>query len=324
MQTTPPARSAPPEENEPETMRITTKPTPLLPNHPAPGGVRFPSRATPVDDDEPDERPSLVDRLRALDVGSAAALLCGSVALLFVSIPELDFLIKPCSGLGLLLGLLAGVLPAVRKRESVAWPLVMSLLCLLVLLFLGSWPSSSAPPPPEMAAIPLQQNGMGARQPVGADDWVDAASSAVRRDDVRVQVVSARIGRVDLKSRSGSSTSPDKYLVIRLRVSYETVLFQQLPYDPWADRAGAPSNHPAILTDNKDRTYNQKTFDAGREVVGRADAKPLTPGHQVKEVLVFPVPPTDVEYLRLKLPASAFGLSGEFRFQLPRGMIQAP
>jgi hypothetical protein len=39
-------------------------------------------------------------------------------------------------------------------------------------------------------------------------------------------------------------------------------------------------------------------------------------------VLVFPVPPGDIEYLRLRLPASAFGLTGEFRFQLPRGMIK--
>ncbi len=58
--------------------------------------------------------------------------------------------------------------------------------------------------------------------------------------------------------------------------------------------------------------------------MGRADVDLLNPGHQVKEVLVFPVPPADVEYLRLTLPASAFGLSGEFRFQVSRGMIQAP
>jgi len=266
----------------------------------------------------------LIDRLRALNAGSAAALLCVSVALLFASIPELEFLIKPLSALGLLLGLLPGLLAAMRQGAAVAPPLVVSVLCLLVLLFLGSWPSSSTPPPPSPAAVPLKQKGMGARQSIEADDWVDAAANAVSRDDVRVQVVSARIGRVDLNNRSGTSLSPDKYLVIRLRSSYEGVLFQETPYDPWADRAGSPSKRQPTLTDNRDRKYNQKTFDAGWKVVGRADTDALTPGHQVKEVLVFPVPPADVEYLRLTLPASAFGLSGEFRFRIPRGMIQTP
>jgi hypothetical protein len=41
----------------------------------------------------------------------------------------------------------------------------------------------------------------------------------------------------------------------------------------------------------------------------------------VREVLVYPIPARDVEYLRLMLPASAFGLTGEYRFQIPRSMI---
>ncbi|HWG44816.1 MAG TPA: hypothetical protein VN688_18725 [Gemmataceae bacterium] len=313
--------SAPGEQDEPATARITP-PQRTAPEEPRPAGVRILPRETPASE-EPDEPVSLFGRLLALNAGSATALLCGSVALLFVSIPELDFLIKPLSALGLLIGLLAGVLPALRKGTKGIIPLIVSVFCLLILLFVGSWPRSSAPPPRPMVAIPLQQGGMVPHQPVTADDWVDAAANAMRRDDVRVQVVSARVGRVDLKKQSGVVPSPDRYLVIRLRVSYEGILFQQTPYEPWADLPDSPSKHQPILTDNSDLAYTQKTFDAGK-VVGRADLDALTPGHQVKEVLVFPIPPRDVEYLRLTLPAAAFGLTGEFRFRISRGMLQAP
>jgi hypothetical protein len=111
-------------------------------------------------------------------------------------------------------------------------------------------------------------------------------------------------------------------LTIRVRVSYEGVIFQQTPYQPWADRADSPSKHPPTLTDNQGHTFAQKSFDSGWKVAGRADVDALNPGHQVKEVLVYPVPGRDVEYLRLMLPASAFGLDGEFRFQIPRRMIR--
>jgi hypothetical protein len=277
-----------------------------------------------MDEDEPNQPLSLIDRLRALNAGSAAALFCASLALLFVSIAELDFLIKPAAGVGLLLGLLAGVLPAVRRKTPVGLSLIVSALCLLILLFLGRWPNVSAPPPPPMAAIQLQQKGMTPHQTAGAEDWVDAATSAVQKDDIRVQVVSARIGRVELKNRGGSVSTSDRQLVIRLRLSYQGVLFQPTPYDPWCDRADAPSKHAPMLADNTDRNYTQKVFDPGWNVVGRAIVEPMTPGHQVKEVLVYPIPPADVEYLRLKLPASAVGLSGEFHFQIPRSMIHAP
>ncbi len=240
-----PEQAVSPEGNDSGSVQIAASRTALAPKHGETGGVRLLPRAVPADDDELDEPVSLIDRLRALNAGTAAALFCGSVALLFVSIPELEFLIKPLSGFGLLVGLLAGVLPALRVRETVALPLGLSMLCLLILLFLGSWPSSSTPPPPPMAAVPLQQKGMASNQPVGADDWVDAATNAVRKDDVRVEVVSAQVGRVDLKGRSETSRSPDKYLVIRLRVSYEGIVFQQTPYDPWADRAGLSQQAPA-------------------------------------------------------------------------------
>jgi hypothetical protein len=263
---------------------------------------------------------SLLDRLRAIDIGSALAFLCFSVALLFGSFYALDSFIKPIAALGFSAGLLGGALPALLRKRNALLPFLMSILCLVVLLFLGSWPRFSSPPP-VLVMIPLKQQGMAAHQPVGEDDWVDASANALKRGNVRVEIVSASLGPVELKGKSSASTSGERYLTIRLRVSYEGIVAQQTPYEPWSDRAEAPSKHPPTLTDNQGRSYTQKTFDSGWKLAGRADVDALNPGHQVKDVLVYPPPASGVEQLRLTLPGSAFGLAGAFRFQIPRSMI---
>ena len=269
-----------------------------------------------ADDAEPR---SLLDRLRTLDVGSALALLCFSVSLLFLSIYQLEPFLKPVAALGLLAGLLGGTLPALWRGRNAVLPALLSSLCLLVLLFAGSWPSFSTPPS-ALVRIPLKQQGMAANQPVGEDDWVDASANALKRGDVRVEIVSAGIGPVQLKGKSSSYTS-ERFLTIRLRVSDEGIVFQQTPYEPWSDRPEALSKHPPTLTDNQGRSYAQKTFDSGAKVAGRIEADALIPGRQLKEVLVYPLPTSGVQQLRLMLPASAFGRTGVFRFQIPRSMI---
>lgn len=270
---------------------------------------------------ESDEPSSWLDRLRSLDFGSALALLCFGVALLLASFYQLEAFIKPIAALGLLAGLLGGVLLALWQRTNVFFPFLTSILCLLVLLFAGRWPGSFSSAP-SLMTISLNQGGMAVRQAASADDWMDASSSALKRGDVRVDIVSVQIGPVELKQKSSTSVSSERYLTIRVRASYEGVLFQQTSYEPWADRADSPSKNPPTLIDNQGRSYAQKTFDAGRKVVGQADSDALNPGHQVKDVLVYPVPARDVEFLQLMLPASAFGLTGEFRFQIPRSMIR--
>jgi hypothetical protein len=274
-------------------------------------------KATVDADDEP---LSLLERLRALDFGSALAFLCFGVSLLFGSFYQTEFLIKPIAALGLLAGLLGGVLPALWRKRSAVLPLLLSVPCLLVLFFLGSWPSSNSAP--KLVTISLKGKGMATHQAAGPDDWVDASTNAAKRGDVRLDIVSVQIGPVDLKQKASTTASPERYLTIHLRITDEGILFQPTPYEPWADLAGSPSKHTPALTDNQGRTYEQKTFESGWTVAGRREGDALNPGHQVKDVLVYPVPAGDVEYLRLTLPASALGRSGEFRFQIPRSMIR--
>jgi hypothetical protein len=310
---------APPEPTV-EPAAIQPKPTPTAAPAPPQATASKPPPPPPsvsADDDEP---LTWLERVRALDLGSALAFLCFSMALLCASFTTLELFIKPLAALGLVAGLLGGTLPALWRGKKVLFPVLLSVLCLVVLLFMGRWPISSASPP-RLVTVSLQQGGMAAHEAVSEDDWVLASTNAVKRGDVRVQIVSAQIGPVDLKRNGSVSASPERYLTIRVRVSYEGVIFQQTPYEPWADRADSPSKHPPALTDNHGHSYTQQTFAPGWKVAGRADLDALNPGHQVKEVLVYPVPPADAQHLRLMLPGSAFGLPGDFRFEIPRGMI---
>lgn len=307
-------------------------PSPAVTAHPSPAAKRSkPAKArapvvqAPVEeDDEQSEAPSrtpFLTRLRNLRAGTVAALLVGSVALCLASIPPLSFLTKPLSALGLLLGLGAGVAPALWKRRNPIFPIAVSALSLFLLLFVGSWPQPPEPPPP-VVAVPFRLAGMVAHQPIEDGEWVDAGTNAVQMKELRVRVLGVRVGGVELEAKGKKSVTADRYLTIRLVASFEGVVFEHLPYEPWADSAEGPSKNPPTLTDNQEHAYVQKTFAAGRKVAGRGDNKFLTPGRQVNEVLIFPVPSAKVEYLRLSLPAAAFGARGEFRFKISRSMIE--
>ena len=56
---------------------------------------------------------------------------------------------------------------------------------------------------------------------------------------MRVQGV--RVGNVEVESQGKQTLSTEKYLAIRLAVSLEGIVFQQIPYDPWADAANEKS-----------------------------------------------------------------------------------
>jgi hypothetical protein len=48
----------------------------------------------------------------------------------------------------------------------------------------------------------------------------------------------------------------------------------------------------------------------------------IRPGKSVEDVIVFEESVARAEYLRLELPASAFGGTGKLRFQIPKSMIE--
>lgn len=284
----------------------------------APGEIR---KQEPSEDDA-EEPASFATQLRQVDVGTAAGFALGGVALVTASIPDLTLFTKPLSCLGLLLGVVGGVVPAVRAHKKVAIPAVTCGLCLLVFLFAGDWPRWSAPQPIPAMAITLHQAGMVAPRPVAEDEWLDASTCAFRASSLQVQIVSVHLGQPELHAAGRVTHSPDKCLMIKLQVIDAGTMYRpNLPYISWADERNAPSKHPALLTDNTEHAYVQRTFEAGTKIAGRTYVHALTPP-ALRELLVFAAPDSNIEYLRLKLPASAFGAPGEYRFQIPRSMIE--
>jgi hypothetical protein len=275
------------------------------------------------EEDQSDEETTFLERLRHLDGGTVVAFCCGSVALLLASLPYLGLLSKPLSGLGLLVGLGVSLWPAWRGRTPVWVPLAASALCLATLLFVGSLSTAPAPPPAHPLAVDLRQGGMVAHQPLREDDWVDASASAIQWHNLRVQIVSVQVGRMELQAEKKTVLSPQSQLLIQVRVSYQGSAFQEIPYESWADQVQAASKHPPALSDSLERHYAQSTFDPALKIKERGERGSLTPGRLIDEALIYPVPPPEAEYLRLTLPASAFGASGVFRFQIPRAMIKS-
>jgi hypothetical protein len=248
------------------------------------------------------------------------AFLLGSVALLLASLPPLDTLTKPLSGLGLLLGLLS-----LRAARGLV-PAAASAVCLLTFLGAGPWPLGrrEAPADPSLlTVVPDRDKGMTRRATLGGDEWWDASRGALQQRDVRVRVTSAAVGSVPTRTDSRRGSSARKYLVIRVRVR-NVGAFRVVDFETWADPLLVPGRHNPSLTDDSGRPYSRVTFSPRATAGGHAGLAHLTPGKFVDDALVFPVPPLgQVEYLRLELPASAFGGSGTLRLQIPRSMIKA-
>lgn len=258
------------------------------------------------------------------EIKLAAALACGALALCFASFPAVSWLTKPLSGIGLALGLFGCWLPARKHGDDLRLPSAVVGLSAVVLAFVGSWPKPSAGAPAPLVAVSLNPDDIE-RHALDNGQWTDASERVVSLNDVHVQVSSARIETVALTKASGpSTTTADKYLVIRLHVSYEGIVFKQFHYERWADTATAPSKHRPVLVDDEGQPIEQAKFGAGRSVPSELGDEPFVIyGRPLDDVLVFPAPSRIPEYWLLTLPASAFGQAGEYKFHIPRSMVES-
>jgi hypothetical protein len=298
-------------------------------------------------------------QLARVDAPTLAAFLIGSFTLSLAALPLFSFLAKPLSLLGLLLALFGSVLPAFLKRGSLVFPVLVALLCLGELLFMGNWPRWGSTYPLGPVAVPL--NALVKEMPsLQEEDWVDASNYAIRDKNLRVQIVSARLISPALLAKAPKPK--EKLLLLEVRVNYQdknTLTFE--PWSGGAD-ASTPHAPTLIdntersyvqvaLEQNKRLEIRKRprrveakaavpagTKHAASDPVSGAPRPRATPeaasydqagtpqgpmpGNLFGDALLYPAPPPEVEYLRLELPASALGLPGQFRFQIPRTMIQ--
>jgi len=251
--------------------------------------------------------------LRKPDAGTLALLL-GGLAIAASSFASYEYLTKPLAGGGVLLGLgalLAGFLRGRVRRLGVA--IIGTVLCLVVLILMGTWPDLG-PERTILEAAPLQRDGVTGNRALKPDEWVDADKHAVILNGIRVQVLGVRVGKAEFRDGAAPAPGPDRSLILELNVG---TTGERFPYESWAFGKHAP-----MLSDNAENKYAQITLQPMWTMVGRTDRDYVVFVPPLKEVLVFGVPPANTPYLRLLLPASAFGLKGEFRFQIPASMIK--
>jgi hypothetical protein len=305
-------------------------PKPVAPVAPAAFTAAVPKDEPPeAEVDDPSEpRGSFFARqyaeLKRLDGAALAALFLGSLSFFAASLESLEFLAKWFACAGLTIGVGASVVPAVINLKKLGYPVAMCVLCLFSLVFVGSW---TGPPPPRVTPpkvrVSLREQGMTANEAISDDDWVDASAHAAQRNEIRVEIVQPiKVKFVELKKDKKTVYSTVKMLSINLRISYQGNEYKTFSYETWADDVGVSSKHPPTLIDSSNKTWPQNTFGADWKIVGRDYKDTLGPGGGIVDVLNYPISSVNFEFLQLRLPAAALGGAGEFRFQIPRAMIE--
>jgi HEAT repeat protein len=151
-------------------------------------------------------------------------------------------------------------------------------------------------------AVPLPGQG-GASVGDVPQPWANASTQAVQQGDVRVRVS-------DLKVRGSQ-------FLASLQVE-NVGRARAVQHRRWEQAAG---DERGRLMDGHGASYPCRP-PVGVEGAGAGNAQEVVPpGGAATDVLAFDVPRPPVDYLRLELPASAFGGTGQLRLQLPREMI---
>jgi hypothetical protein len=264
------------------------------------------------------------------------SLLCGSLAILLVTIGYLQLLALLVSLAGLVLGSL-GIAAFLRKREGLVLPaagLAVTLPAFSLALFGTVWGSGEETSENRQKLIPLRnqiradfRGGRSQAEPGTEMIWVDASKDAVQQGDVRVRVVSAGVQSVEVKESSGKKRLGEKCLVIKLRIS-NAGAGQLIQYSGWDQAASDDPGNTPVVHDSNGKIYAWKVFDPGHEMVGHVSKWSIAPGKWVDDILVFEAVPggdglksVPLEFLRLELPCQAFQEEGTIHLQIPGRMI---
>lgn len=203
---------------------------------------------------------------------------------------------------------------------------------------------------PGVGANPEQDNSTSVKSATEKEvTWTDASKGPIRHGDVRLQLEAVVVRNVRIKSvLDGETVSPSKNLTIKVMVDNLNST-RKLDFWGWSgsmvNEAGlkelkdllggtpstkgsateastTPEGRTASLTDNFENSYQLLSLNLGEEIPGQINKRtPVYPGQRVEDLLVFEPPIDKVQFLRLKLPATAFGGTGSIRLQIPKKMI---
>jgi hypothetical protein len=161
-------------------------------------------------------------------------------------------------------------------------------------------------------------------EPTGSDsppviEWTDA-KNPIRQGSAQIRVTRVVVEKVRLKAMmGGEGESKEKLCQISLRIT-NTDAGRKIDYRGWQ---GNSFMSDARLTDNAGNRYKGVNFGFGDEIIGQVKSESIYPGKSVDELLVFEAPIDAAKSLKLELPASNLGETGEIRFSIAREMWSA-
>jgi putative heme-binding domain-containing protein len=234
-----------------------------------------------------------------------AAFVLAVLGLLLASLVGVRWLTLTLSALGALVALVGiGTARESKDRVWLALGGILSGVVLCLTLFVPGlindfWALDVAVPEPDpnqLVLVPHNQPRDPGRS-MAADEWADTVKDAIRQGDLFVCVESVTAGRLPEKGTTS-------YLIVNLRV-----------FQIEAERG-------TTFQDFKDKRQPVLRDDSGREYpfLGHRQRRPFITvieaggGLVLDQLLVFELPPPGSKFLKLQIPASAWGRQGACRF----------
>jgi putative heme-binding domain-containing protein len=238
-----------------------------------------------------------------ISVWSLASLTLAALAALMASLTSVRWLTLAAAGLGLAaVGAASWARRGSRAAGDGAMLIFSAILCAGVVLVtaLNSFRSVDAGPPetdPHAVLVVARERPLEGSRPAKDGECVDAATEGYIQDDLFIRVEEARAGRLP-------DEGTKQFLLVRFRVNQ---IHQDAPraYERFVRGRTEP-----VLTDDTGQSY---AF-----VVDRVRKEPTKFDLilNVDHYLVFELPPSAVQGLKLEVPASAWGQPGRRRFRI--------
>jgi uncharacterized membrane-anchored protein YhcB (DUF1043 family) len=157
--------------------------------------------------------------------------------------------------------------------------------------------------------------------PTENETWVDASSDSITRGDMKIKVVSATVGKPRVVTPEGRSAVYPGEALLMVTVELQNTGKKKIEYAGWGTTSA--TNKVIELVDNRKRPCARSVFRSYRPELQLTKVT-VGPDDTIEDLLVFQPPPRDdrTEFLRLTLPAAAFGEKGTLNFKIPADMIK--
>jgi hypothetical protein len=248
---------------------------------------------------------------------AAASLGVCALTLLIAATGRVSFLVAPLAAIAGIVGLIA-----CRRSRRVEKPLVMPVTAAVVGLFvflvalvfppaLGPGYEAArdrAPSASEIRVIPHTSHLQDSDLQSG--EWVDASKASLQQGRVRVEVTDVSI-----------ILGPEKELRVRIRMQ-RTKKGEEIAAGAFAAPLVWDERARATLRDAAGTSYVQKPSVPGRaRGTGPSSASMVTVDVS-HELLVFDLPSSPTDGLKLELPAAAWGGTGVLKFSIPGNLVR--